>query len=78
MWLSSYTSQETLTLLAGDNEPFVRYWIARHPKTAPETLIILANDEDSVVRSVVVLNPNTPQYIKDYPKACKFIEKLWI
>ena len=54
------TSPEILTLLANDNDPWVRCRVAKNPNTPPETLTILAKNENSYVRSWVAQNPNTP------------------
>ncbi len=54
------TPSEELTLLANDENSYVRRWVADNPNTPPETLTLLASDEDSVVRRIVAENPNTP------------------
>jgi hypothetical protein len=54
------TPPETLTILARDEDSYVRWGVARNPNTPPETLTILARDENSDVRYWVAWNPNTP------------------
>jgi hypothetical protein len=55
------TPQESLKLLATDEDPYVRSWVAQNPNTPPETLKLLATDKSSGVRYCVAKHPNTPQ-----------------
>jgi hypothetical protein len=59
--LARYSSipPETLTILASDNYPSVRYWVAVNPRTTPETLTLLAKDDSYIIRCDVANNPNT-------------------
>jgi hypothetical protein len=54
------TPPEILTLLARDENYYVRCVVAQNPNTPPEILTILARDEVWSVRWRVALNPNTP------------------
>jgi len=54
------TPPETLTILARDEDSYVRWRVANNPNTPPETLTILARDENCLVRCKVAYNPNTP------------------
>ena len=51
-------SQETLAILAADEDSCVRYGVARNQNTSQESLAILATDEDPDVRRCVAENPN--------------------
>jgi len=55
------TSQETLAILATDEHPWVRRWVAQHPNTSQESLDVLATDKDSWVRRWVAQHPNISQ-----------------
>jgi hypothetical protein len=57
------TPPEVLTILARDEDYWVRCGVARSPNTPPETLTILARDKDWGVRCGVAWNPNTPPEI---------------
>ena len=57
------TPQETLSLLATDEDYYVRCGVAANPNTPQETLSLLATDGDYNVRWVVALNPNTSENI---------------
>ena len=59
--LNTNTLQETLSLLATDEDYYVRWGVAQNPNTPQETLSLLATDEDSSVRWEVARNPNTPE-----------------
>lgn len=63
------TSQETLSILATDENYEVRWEIARNPNTPHETLSILATDGNPDVRRGVAENLNTPEEIKMLFKA---------
>ena len=52
------TSQETLAILATDEHPWVRRWVAQHPNISQESLAVLATDEDPIVRYWVARHPN--------------------
>jgi hypothetical protein len=67
------THPETLTILAGYENDWIRYDVANNPNAPPETLAILACDKNYHVRYKAVSNPNTPQYIKDYLTAQFFL-----
>jgi hypothetical protein len=54
------TTPENLTILAKDENYYVRWNVARNPNTPPETLTILATDKEPDVRWYVSQNPNTP------------------
>jgi hypothetical protein len=58
--LNPNTPPEALTLLARDEDSWVRYEVASNPNTPPETLTILAQDKFWDVRWNVASNPNTP------------------
>ncbi len=58
------TPQETLELLATDEDWFVRRYVARNPNTPQETLELLATDKDSIVRYCVARNPNRTEIIE--------------
>jgi len=55
------TEQETLELLATDEDPDVRYWLAKNPNIPKESLQLLATDENPAVRQYVAKNPNIPK-----------------
>ena len=55
------TSQESLRILATDENSYVRRRVARNQNTPQELLRILATDEDSYVRLGVAENQNTSQ-----------------
>ena len=55
------TSQESLAILATDEDSMVRCGVARNQNTSQETLKLLATDEYWFVRRRVAQNPNTPQ-----------------
>ena len=57
------TSQETLAILATDEDWVVRCEVARNSNTSTETLAILATDKDPDVRYEVAKNPNTTEMI---------------
>jgi hypothetical protein len=52
------TSQETLSVLATDEDSDVRCRVALNPNTSQELLGILATDKNSYVRCGVAQNPN--------------------
>ncbi len=58
------TPQETLKLLATDEDPGVRYWLAKNPNIPQETLELLATDKDPYVRRCVTQHPNCNQIIE--------------
>ena len=55
------TSQETLRILATDEDYNVRYYVTRNQNTSQETLRILATDKNPGVRCGVARHPNTSQ-----------------
>jgi len=57
------TPQETLAILATDENPGVRCRVAENPNTSQELLKILATDEYSSVRYWVAQNPNYKKQI---------------
>ena len=57
------TPQETLSLLATDEDYYVRWAVAQNPNTPQETLSLLATDEYFYVRCGVAYNPNSPENI---------------
>ena len=52
------TSQETLSVLATDEDWCIRCWVAKNPNTSQETLAILATDKNPDVYYGVERNPN--------------------
>ena len=58
------TPQETLAILATDEDSWVRFWVARHPNISQDTLAVLATDKDSRVRYWVVENSNATEMIR--------------
>ena len=52
------TPAETLTILAQDENSYVRWSVAGNPNTPSESLVILAQDKDDDVRRRVKINPN--------------------
>ena len=61
---NSNTSQETLEVLATDENYYVRFWVAGNPNTSQETLEILATDKYLVVRYWVAQHPNATEMIR--------------
>jgi hypothetical protein len=61
---SPNTPQETLKLLATDEESYVRVWVANNPNTSIETLQLLATDKSPQVRGHVAKNPNRNELIE--------------
>ena len=61
---NSNTSPETLSVLATDEDKYVRCGVARNPSTSPETLQVLATDEDWMIRYEVTQNPNATELIR--------------
>ena len=59
--LNKNTSQETLAILATDEDSDVRRGVAKNPNTPQETLKLLATDNSLYVRRRVAENPNTSQ-----------------
>ena len=58
------TPPEVLEVLATDEEPNVRRWVAQNPNTSPEVLEILATDDNFYVRCAVARNPNATELIR--------------
>lgn len=54
------TSPQRLSELAGDDDPVVRYWVAKNPSTPPQVLVKLAYDSQTGIRGLVALHPSTP------------------
>ena len=58
------TPPEVLEVLATDEEPNVRRWVAQNPNTSPEVLEILATDEDYWISYWAARNPNSNELIR--------------
>ena len=70
------TPPETLTILARDEDSYVRYSVAQNPNTPPETLTFLARDEDYWVRCGVARNPNATREIIQTVRAYEFYKEI--
>ena len=73
------TPQESLAILATNEDPDVRFWVSRHPNTSTETLAVLATDEYRSVRYGAEHNPNYKKRVlelntKQYDALKKLIE----
>ena len=58
------TSQETLNVLATDENSSVRCAVARHPNTSDEILFFLLEDRDFYVAYSVRENPNVKELMR--------------
>ena len=61
---NSDTSPETLSILATDEDWYIRRGVARNPNTSPETLQVLATDENYYVRYYVARHSNSTELIR--------------
>jgi len=68
-------NQTLLSLLAPDDDPFVRAAVAESPRCTPVILSFLSHDKTPLVRSRVWRNPNTNEEDLVMIKAMRWIEK---
>jgi hypothetical protein len=72
------TSQETLAILACDDDPDVRYFVAKDPNTPQDVLLRLSTDNDWMVRYCIMRNSNATEDIIMLAKATDFIvNEMW-
>jgi hypothetical protein len=74
--MSFNSSAERLSVLASEENIFIRYWVARNPNTPVKILEQLATEEYYRVRCGVVENLNCPHYLKKAIKFKKLLRKL--
>jgi len=74
---SPQTSRELLLLLSNDDEPYVRWFVARNGATPQNALEKLTHDEDPVISRTAIENPNLDlDYIKALSTGCGSIVKI--
>jgi 3-methyladenine DNA glycosylase AlkC len=70
------TPPEILTLLARDENCYVRWRVANNPNTPPEILTLLARDENCYVRWHVERNPNATREVIQTVRAYEFYKEM--